>query len=78
MMAKRRRGIDKSLSERIAGSVNSQIATFLYEWFEQAAMRNDRLQFIYRRVLDNGELYDVLGTELGIRTTDTDCYISRT
>lgn len=42
------------LGARIASSANSVIAGYLQEWYERAASRHDRLQFVYRRVLGPG------------------------
>lgn len=41
-------GID--LRTRVANSINSTIAGYLHEWYEHAASRHDKLQFVYRRV----------------------------
>lgn len=40
-----------TLRHKVDSCPNAQLAGYLFEWYEQAAMRNDRLQFVYRRVL---------------------------
>lgn len=39
-----------TLKVRISQSPNSKIAEFVFEWYQQAAFRNNKLQFVYRKV----------------------------
>ena len=40
----------KPLQEQVSFSINKEIASYMHQWFESATLRNDRLQFVYRKV----------------------------
>jgi len=52
-----RKGPPKDYSARIVSCTNNQhYAVLLQEWYQEAARKEDRLQFVYRKVL-NGLIF---------------------